>query len=161
MENSLTNTALSSSLLDSMALSPTPQPIQRSPAVPNLAAESSGMPRSLAKSGIWPPPRQQPSRTLGARSARSNGLPVKRALMADFKAPPVRGRGYTPAVSHAARVSTSLPCDEDEADLSMDSGSATPDDLSDDDEEFEVAIDEDCSCAPCRWNLERSKIYPE
>jgi len=32
-------------------------------------------------------------------------------------------------------------------------------DVSSDDEEFEVAIDDECPCAACRWNLERSKEW--
>jgi len=143
-----------------MQLSLIPQQIQRSPALGNLAGASTVMPRSLAKSGIWPAPRQQPSRTLGARSALPNPS-SKRSPNGAFK-PPGRGRGYTPAASRPARASMSQSFDEEDADQSMGSGASTPDeDDFSDDEEFEVAIDEDCPCAPCRWNLERSKQYPD
>jgi len=34
-------------------------------------------------------------------------------------------------------------------------------DDSDDEEDFEVAIDPDCQCEPCRWNYAKSLEYEE
>lgn len=71
-----------------------------------------------------------------------------------------RGRalGSTRGASRAALSSTVSKDDMEEGELSDGSEPESDDESF---EEFEVAIDEDCSCEACRWNYSKSLEYQE
>lgn len=92
---------------------------------------------------MWGPPA--PSRYGPSGRARGSKLGVSRNI----------GR----AALAASRGPQDPDSEEEDDDAMSDDGSASEDFDSSDDEEFEVAIDDDCSCAACRWNLERSREW--
>lgn len=51
--------------------------------------------------------------------------------------------------------------DDDMDDSPMEPGEVLSDEEESSDDEFEVAIDPDCNCEPCRWNWAKSKEYEE
>jgi len=93
--------------------------------------------------------QRAPSQTsAGYRRTAATGLSYSRGGSKNY------GRAAL-AASHAPDSDS----DPDEDGMSQDSDPES--DVSSDDEEFEVAIDDDCSCAACRWNLERSKEWEQ
>lgn len=90
--------------------------------------------------------RTSPARSRAWSTTAAQGLSYSRGGSKNY------GRAAL-AASHAPDSDS----DPDEDDMSQDGDPES--DVSSDDEEFEVAIDDECPCAACRWNLERSKEW--
>jgi len=134
--------------------------------LPKVPPTLPGMPRGGTKRQQW----QARSMGLSSTDSRRPGTTaMQRApsqTSAGYRRTAATGLSYSRGGSknygRAALAASHAPdsdSDPDEDGMSQDSDPES--DVSSDDEEFEVAIDDDCSCAACRWNLERSKEWEQ
>lgn len=98
--------------------------------------------------------RGQLSRTPSTRGKATGGALVRSPTIGPGLS---YSRGGSRNIHRSALAASHAP--DSDSDDAMSSDGEDPEEASSDEEEFEVAIDDDCSCAACRWNLERSKEW--
>lgn len=111
-------------------------------------------PQWLARSMGPTSTRGQLSRTPSTRGKATGGALVRSPTIGPGLS---YSRGGSRNIHRSALAASHAP--DSDSDDAMSSDGEDPEEASSDEEEFEVAIDDDCSCSACRWNLERSKEW--